>query len=173
MNSFNFLGCDWMNSILTFDEQLMDLALKEALAAQDEGEVPVGAVLVDADRKIVSLGHNRTIGNCDPTAHAEMETLRCAAREMGNYRLLSTTLYVTVEPCVMCMGAIIHARVARLVFGAHDPRWGAAGSLYDFAQDNRLNHHPAITAGVRADACREVIQGFFKSKRAQLKSVKE
>lgn len=151
----------------------MDLALKEAIVAWDEGEVPVGAVLVDADHKIVATGHNRTIGLCDPTAHAEIETLRRAARQMGNYRLLSTTLYVTVEPCVMCMGAIVHARVARLVFGAHDPKWGAAGSLYDFARDSRLNHRPEIVAGVLADECRKLIQGFFKRKRAQNKSVKE
>ena len=147
------------------DFSFMDLALKEALKAQDEGEVPVGAILVDAQNRILARGRNRTIGRCDPSAHAEMTVLRKAARKVGNYRLLSTTLYVTIEPCLMCMGAIVHARVARVVFGAHDPKWGAAGSLYDFAQDNRLNHHPQVVAGVRSEICRELMRRFFQSRR--------
>ncbi len=144
----------------------MRLALKEAFKAQEKGEVPVGAVLVDSDLRLLAKGHNQTIGRNDPTAHAEIEALRKAGRKVANYRLLSTTLYVTVEPCPMCMGAIIHARVARLVFGAHDPKWGAAGSLYDFAHDKRLNHQPEILSGVCGEDCQALMRGFFKEKRA-------
>jgi tRNA(adenine34) deaminase len=154
-----------MGNMVRDDLFFMDLALKEALKAQVQGEVPVGAVLVGADNRILARGRNQTIGRCDPSAHAEISVLRKAARKVGNYRLLSTTLYVTIEPCLMCMGAIVHARVARLVFGAHDPKWGAAGSLYDFAHDRRLNHRPQITAGVRLEACRTMMRRFFQSKR--------
>lgn len=161
-----------MNQNETVDEKWMRVALQEALVAQQEGEVPVGAVLVGADR-IIAKGHNQTIGRCDPTAHAEINAIRAAAHFLGNYRLLSTTLYVTVEPCVMCMGAIVHARVTRLVFGAHDPKWGAVGSLYDFSMDSRLNHHPEIVSGVLKSECRDIIQEFFKFKRALSKKVKE
>jgi tRNA(adenine34) deaminase len=147
------------------DEYFMGLALKEARKAQAEGEVPVGAVLVDDDRCLLARGRNQTIARSDPTAHAEITAIRKAGRKRSNYRLLSTTLYVTVEPCFMCMGAIIHARIARLVFGAHDPKWGAAGSLYDFAHDHRLNHQPEIVAGVCGEDCRALMRGFFKQKR--------
>jgi tRNA(adenine34) deaminase len=146
-------------------ENFMRIALEEARRAQVEGEVPVGAVLVDGQGGIVDRDHNRTILRCDPTAHAEINVLRKAAVKVGNYRLLSTTLYVTVEPCVMCMGALIHARVARVVFGAPDPKWGAAGSLYDLAQDARLNHRIELIAGICEAACRELMQSFFKQKR--------
>lgn len=145
----------------------MGLALKQALKAGEEGEVPVGAVLVDAQQRVLARARNQTIGRCDPSAHAEMTVLRRAARKLGNYRLLSTTLYVTIEPCVMCMGAIVHARVARLVFGAHDPKWGAAGSLYDFAGDGRLNHRPEILSGVDEEACRAIMRQFFQSRRGR------
>lgn len=147
----------------------MEMALEEAIQARAEGEVPVGAVLVDDDFRVVAKGRNRTIGMCDPSAHAEMLVVREAARVLGNYRLLSSTLYATIEPCVMCMGAIIHARVTRLVFGAHDSKWGAAGSLYDLARDGRFNHQVEIAAGVCEAACREVIQAFFREKRAGTK----
>lgn len=154
------------NAVQDQDKQLMHVALEAARQAQNEGEVPVGAVLVSADGRILATGYNQTIGRCDPTAHAEMIALRNGARALGNYRLLSTTLYATIEPCVMCMGAIIHARVARIVFGAHDPKWGAAGSLYDFTRDDRLNHHPHVIGGVCMEACRDLIQSFFRDKRA-------
>lgn len=162
-----------MGQVDLVDERLMKVALQEALVAQGEGEVPVGAVLIDSDSRIIARGHNQTIGKCDPTAHAEMNVIRAGADFLGNYRLLSTTLYVTVEPCVMCMGAIVHARVTRLVFGAHDPKWGAVGSLYDFSMDSRLNHRPEIISGVLETECREMIQEFFKVKRALSKKVKE
>ena len=144
----------------------MDLALDEARAGQAVDEVPVGAVVVDAHSRIISRAHNETILRCDPSAHAEMLALRRAATKIQNYRLLGTTLYVTVEPCVMCMGAAIHARVARVVFGAPDPKWGAAGSIYDFSKEKRLNHAPEVVSGIRADQCRQLMRDFFARKRS-------
>jgi len=146
-------------------ETFMQIAIDQAMTAGRVDEVPVGAVIVDADHQIIAQDHNRTITVCDPSAHAEMNVLRAAARKTGNYRLLRTTLYVTIEPCAMCMGAIVHARVKRLVFGAGDPKWGAAGSLYQIAQDPRLNHQVEIIAGVCEDRCREVIRNFFRDRR--------
>ncbi len=146
-------------------EHFMQMAIDQAIAAGQMGEVPVGAVIVDADSQVIARGHNRTIRNCDPSAHAEINVLRAAARQLKNYRLLSTTLYVSIEPCVMCMGAIVHARVKTVVFGASDPKWGAAGSLYHLGQDPRLNHQVEILKGICADRCRLVIQDFFRSRR--------
>jgi tRNA(adenine34) deaminase len=143
----------------------MKIAIQEAIKAGEKGEIPVGAVLVDAEGHILSAAHNQSIFLSDPTAHAEILVLREAAARTRNYRLLSTVLYVTVEPCIMCMGAMIHARVSGLVFGAKDSKWGAAGSLYHFAQDNRLNHSPQVTGGICQDACRRIMQDFFKPKR--------
>ena len=146
-------------------EYFMELALKEAKSAEQIGEVPVGAILVSENGEILSAAHNQTIKLADPTAHAEILTLRKAALEINNYRLLNTTLYVTVEPCIMCMGAIVHARISQVVFGAPDPKWGAAGSLYNFAADDRLNHRVDIITGVCAEDCRRLMQDFFLSKR--------
>ena len=146
-------------------ENFMELALNEAKKAGQIGEVPVGAILVSENGEILSAAHNQTIKRADPTAHAEILTLRQAALEINNYRLLNTTLYVTVEPCIMCMGAIVHARISRVVFGAPDPKWGAAGSLYNFAADDRLNHRVDIITGVFAEDCRRLMQDFFLSKR--------
>ncbi len=143
----------------------MQMALEEARKARDLQEVPVGAVLLDANETVLARAHNRTIANNDPTAHAEILALRRAASLLQNYRLLNTTLYVSVEPCVMCMGAIVHARVARVVFGAHDPKWGAAGSLYHFGEDLRFNHHPDIIGGILADEGRNLIRDFFRQRR--------
>lgn len=143
----------------------MEIAIQEAGKAERKGEVPVGAVLVNGDKEILSASHNQPISLSDPTAHAEILVLREAAARIQNYRLLSTVLYVTVEPCVMCMGAIIHARVSTLVFGTQDFKWGAAGSLYNFAQDDRLNHHPQVIGGICQDTCRQLMQNFFKNKR--------
>lgn len=145
--------------------KLMQLAINEAIKARQNNEVPVGAALIAESGKILSLAHNSTINLSDPTAHAEILALRMAAKKLLNYRLLNTTLYVTVEPCIMCMGAIIHARVSRIVFGTNDPKWGAAGSIYNFANDLRLNHQPEIIGGVCKDECRRLIQDFFRSKR--------
>ena len=146
-------------------DKLMELALIEAKKAGQMGEVPIGAILVDSDGTILSATHNRTINLADPTAHAEILALREAAAKINNYRLLNTTLYVTVEPCIMCMGAIVHARISKVVFGAGDPKWGAAGSLYHFAEDERLNHRVAITKGVCEQECRNLMQEFFRAKR--------
>jgi len=145
----------------------MRLALQEAKKAGQLDEVPVGAVLVSEAGELLAAARNRTIELCEPTAHAEIIVLREAAGKIRNYRLLNTTLYVTIEPCPMCMGALVHARVARLVFGAKDPKWGAAGSLYNLAQDRRLNHQIEIIAGVCEPECRELVQEFFRRKRMQ------
>ena len=146
-------------------EKYMALALSEAKKAGQMGEVPIGAILASKDGAILSATHNRTIDLVDPTAHAEILALRKAALKINNYRLLNTTLYVTVEPCIMCMGAIVHARISKVVFGTADPQWGAAGSLYHFAEDDRLNHRVAITKGVCEQECRSLMQDFFRAKR--------
>ena len=146
-------------------EYFMELALAEAEKAGQIGEVPVGAVVLSENGEILSAAHNQTIKLADPTAHAEILALRKAAHEINNYRLLNTTLYVTVEPCIMCMGAIVHARISRVVYGAPDSKWGAAGSLYNYAEDDRLNHRVEIITDVSADDCRRLIQNFFRAKR--------
>ena len=146
-------------------EKFMALGLIEAKKAGQMGEVPIGAILVSDQGSVISAAHNRTIDRADPTAHAEILVLRDAAQKINNYRLLNTTLYVTVEPCIMCMGAIVHARIANLVFGAGDPKWGAAGSLYDFSEDSRLNHRVNITKGICEQECRSLMQDFFRAKR--------
>lgn len=153
------------NSVPDDHEYFMHLALEQAALARTMGEVPIGAVLVDGEEKILARGCNQPISSCDPTAHAEILALRQAARQVNNYRLLSTTLYVTLEPCVMCMGALIHARVARVVFGARDLKWGAAGSIYDFSKDIRFNHQPVIVPGICEPQCRSMITDFFRGKR--------
>lgn len=147
------------------DNYYMNLAIKEAEKAVDIGEVPVGAIIIDSNEQIIGYGFNSPISTNDPTSHAEINALRIAARTSGNYRLVDTTLYTTIEPCIMCMGAIIHARLNRVVFGAHDPKWGGAGSLYNFADDLRLNHRIECVSGVLEDECRNLIQNFFRSRR--------
>jgi len=146
---------------------LMKIALAEAEKGAKMGEVPVGAALVSKSGQILAVSPNRTIGLADPSAHAEILVLRMACQKIKNYRLLNTTLYVTIEPCIMCMGAIIHARVGRVVYGAPDHKWGGAGSLYNFATDNRLNHRPEVIGGICEDECRKIIQTFFRAKRKQ------
>lgn len=146
-------------------EQYMQIALRQAEKAGQIEEVPVGAVLVAGNGDILSSDHNRTVSLCDPAAHAEILVLRGAGQLRQNYRLLDTTLYVTIEPCIMCMGAVVNARVSRVVFGAPDPKWGAAGSLYDFSGDARLNHRVTVIGGVCEAECRRLMQDFFRSKR--------
>lgn len=146
------------------DERWMRRALELAERAEAEGEVPVGAVLV-RDGAVVGEGWNRPIGAHDPTAHAEVEALRDAARRLANYRLPGTTLYVTLEPCAMCAGAILHARVTRVVFGAHDSKGGAAGSVFDLLGTDRLNHRVEVTAGVLAEESTQRLQAFFQARR--------
>ena len=147
------------------DVFFMEAALDMARLAQAQGEVPVGAVLVFPDTGKMVKAKNSVIELSDPTAHAEILALREACRMAANYRLPGTVLYCTMEPCLMCMGAAIHARVERVVFGAPDLKWGAAGSLYKFDADERLNHHPQVVSGVCEEACRDLIQNFFQKKR--------
>lgn len=147
------------------DARFMDLALEEADRAATAGEVPVGAVVV-LDGRVIARGHNAPIAQRDPTAHAEIVALRAAARELGNYRLPGVTLYSTVEPCVMCCGAVVHARVARLVYGAADPKAGAVESLFRLLEDAHLNHHVEVTAGVRAAEGGSRLSEFFRTRRA-------
>jgi tRNA(adenine34) deaminase len=151
------------------DQRMMSLALEEAHLAYREGEVPVGAVLAKGT-EILAQDHNQTILLADPTAHAEVLTLRQAAKRVGNYRLTETTLYVTLEPCLMCAGAILQARVGRVVFGASDPKAGAVVSLYQVLQDKRLNHTVAITGGVCEPRCGEILSRFFQEKRVRAPS---
>lgn len=146
------------------DAHWMQHALAFAARAEEAGEVPVGAVLV-RDEKVIGEGWNQPIGSSDPTAHAEIIALRDAARRLGNYRVPNTTLYVTLEPCAMCSGAIIHARVARVVYGATDPRAGAAGSVFEILTTERLNHRVAVTGGVAAAQAAACLQRFFKARR--------
>lgn len=141
----------------------MTQALREAEEAYLEEEVPVGAVLVSSAGEIIAADHNRTRQNNDPTAHAEMVVLRKAARVMNNFRLPGTTLFATIEPCLMCAGAMIQARVDRVIYGAPDPRGGALGSLYDVSQDQRLNHRFEVVPGVLEWKCRDLMQKFFKA----------
>ena len=155
-----------MTAPLEKDEYFMKAALKAAKKAWKNGEVPVGAVLVKND-EIISTGQNSPITDNDPTAHAEIIALREGGNKLKNYRLIDTTLYVTIEPCTMCMGAIIHARVKKLVFGTLDPRAGAAGSLFDFTIENKFNHNVEVKSGILESECRELIQGFFKQKRSK------
>ena len=142
----------------------MARALELAAEAEAAGEVPVGALVVRAG-VVVGEGRNGPVAGCDPTAHAEIVALRDAARSVDNYRLPDTTLYVTLEPCLMCAGAMVHARVARLVFGAYDPKSGAAGSVVDGFALAGLNHRVAVTGGVMADACGEQLRTFFRARR--------
>lgn len=146
------------------DEQIMKQALVQAQLAADIGEVPVGAVLV-RDGEIIARAGNNLIAANDPAGHAEMRVLRQAGQYHRNYRLPGTTLYVTLEPCVMCAGAMVHARIERLVFGATDPKSGGVVSLYSIGQDERLNHCFAVTGNVLADKCGRILKDFFKKRR--------
>ena len=147
------------------DSEYMGLALEAAREGLAAGEVPVGAVLVDEAGEVLARAFNRPIGCHDPTAHAEILALREGARLRGNYRLPGVSLYVTMEPCIMCLGAMIQARLRRLVFGAPDPKAGACVSLYRLPEDARLNHRLEVTGGVREAECRELVQEFFRARR--------
>jgi tRNA(adenine34) deaminase len=146
------------------DEHFMRHALGLAQRAQEEGEVPVGAVVV-LDEQIIGEGWNRPISASDPTAHAEVQAMRAAASTRKNYRLLGATLYVTLEPCAMCVGAMFHARIRRVVFGATDPKTGAAGSAVDLFSQKKLNHHALVQGGVLAAECGALLSSFFASRR--------
>jgi tRNA-specific adenosine deaminase len=155
-----------------FDVQMMRRALELADKAEELGEIPVGAVLVDDTGKIIGEGWNLSIVNSDPTAHAEIVALRHAAQCIQNYRLLNTTLYVTLEPCTMCAGAILHSRIKRLVFGASDAKTGAVGSRFHFFDDYKMNHSLEITGGVLQEECSRKLSAFFQKRREQKKAEK-
>ncbi|MCB1886964.1 MAG: tRNA adenosine(34) deaminase TadA [Rhodocyclaceae bacterium] len=146
------------------DERFMGEALEQARQAGSLGEVPVGAVVV-LNGVVVGRGFNQPIGRHDPTAHAEVQALRAAAQALGNYRLPGCELFVTLEPCAMCTGAIMHARIARVVFGARDPKTGVAGSVIDLFAEARLNHHARIEGGVRGEECGQMLSSFFAARR--------
>ena len=146
------------------DLEFMQLALEEARACPDAGEVPIGAVLVYRG-EVLARGGNRTIRDCDPTAHAEIVVLREAARILGNYRLAQTTLYVTLEPCAMCAGAIVQARIPQLVYGADDPKGGAFRTCFELLTSPKLNHQVQVTSGALASEASSLLQSFFASRR--------
>jgi len=148
-------------------DQLMEEALLEARKGLEKGEVPVGAILAGPEGEVLARGYNQPISLNDPTAHAEILALRGAGNSCSNYRLPGTTLVVTIEPCIMCMGAAINARVSRLIFGAFDPKAGAAGSLYNLTEDTRLNHRIEVISGIKEKECRGLLQDFFRSRRVE------
>jgi tRNA(adenine34) deaminase len=154
------------------DEEFMRVALSEATKACDRGEVPVGAVVVK-DGAIIGRGFNQPISSNDPSAHAEIVALRDAAKNVGNYRLVDCTLYVTFEPCTMCAGAIFHARIGRVVYGATEYKTGAAGSIVDLFSEPRLNFHAEIEGGVLAEECSRLVSDFFAKRRSQIREGNE
>jgi len=156
---------------LTDDTTYMQEAIAEAQLARAKGEVPIGAVIVH-EGQVIGRGHNLRETSNDPTSHAEMVAIRQAAKAIGHWRLLETTLYVTLEPCVMCMGAIILARIPRLVYACRDPRAGAVGSIYDFSSDERFNHKVEVVEGVLGEECSRMLSGFFQELRAGRKAAK-
>lgn len=164
----NFIYCSMDYKLISLsgqDEHFMRLAIDEARKAGERGEVPVGAVVVDTHQEILSVAGNNSIESSDPAGHAEMVAMRMAGKKIGNYRLLDTTIYVTIEPCVMCAGAMIHARIGRLVYGAFDPKAGGVVSCYQLGRDGRLNHALIVEGGILAEECAELLTSFFKKKR--------
>ena len=148
----------------SIDEAWMALAIEQAKLAEKIEEVPVGAVLVQ-DHQLIASAHNQPISNNDPTAHAEIQLLRAAGKQLNNYRFPDTTLYVTLEPCTMCLGAMIHARVSRIVFGAYDQKTGVCGSCQDLSTSKCFNHSIETEGGILADECKQLLQKFFKKRR--------
>ncbi|MDO9101593.1 MAG: tRNA adenosine(34) deaminase TadA [Candidatus Nitrotoga sp.] len=153
------------------DDDFMRVALALAKQAELSGEVPVGAIVVK-NGTIIGRGSNAPISRHDPSAHAELLALRDAAQHLGNYRLIGCELFVTLEPCVMCVGAMFHARIARVVFGASDLKTGACGSVLNLFTEQRLNHHAEMTAGILAEECGQLLSGFFAARRAQQQNIK-
>ena len=153
-----------MTTSLATDQDFMARALQLARRAQDEGEVPVGAVVVHEGR-VMGEGWNHPISSADATSHAEIEAIRTACRTLNNYRIPGSTIYVTLEPCVMCCGAILHARIGRVVFGAADPKTGGCGSVVNLFAEPKLNHHATVVSGVRADESASMLKSFFAGRR--------
>jgi tRNA(adenine34) deaminase len=154
------------------EQDYMQLALQQARHAWTLGEVPVGAVVVK-DGEVIAAGFNQPIGRHDPTAHAEIVALRAAAEKLGNYRLPGCELYVTLEPCIMCAGAMMHARLARVVYAAPDPKTGAAGSVLNLFEQEKLNHHTAVEGGLLADEASAMLRAFFAERRNAARTVRE
>lgn len=152
-------------AVIEPDEKWMGLAMEAARLAAELGEVPIGACLIDEGGSLIAQSSNRTITDNDPTAHAEINVIRQAARKIGNYRLTGSTLYTTIEPCVMCAGALVNARVKRLVFGARDERFGAVETLFRLCDNEALNHRLEIVSGVLAEESRKLMQHFFRERR--------
>ena len=152
---------------MTTDQQFMLIAIEQAREAEEHGEVPIGAVLVDASGQVLAAGRNRTIGDSDPTAHAEIVALRLGAIAVNNYRLPGCTMYTTIEPCAMCAGALVNARISRLVYGARDERFGAVETHFRICDNDVLNHRMEITDGVLADESRALMQAFFRNRRGR------
>ena len=150
---------------ISVDEACIIEALEQAINAKKSGEVPVGCVLQDREGRKIAVGSNRTIADNDPTAHAEIVCMREAAKAVGNHRLDGCQMYVTLEPCAMCVGAMLHARIARLVYGASDPKTGACGGVVDLTSEKRLNHHMEVLGGVLEAECGELLREFFKERR--------
>ena len=150
--------------MMSEDRKWMQFAINEAIIAKDKGEVPVGSIIVQ-NNQIIAKAHNCPISKNDPTAHAEIEVIRKAGEKLLNYRLLNTTLYVTLEPCAMCLGAIIHARIERVVFGASDPKSGVCGSTIDLSLESIFNHQISASGGVLEHECKDILKSFFKSRR--------
>lgn len=155
-----------MNEI---DIKFIRMAIKAAMKAKDMDEVPIGACIVDNSGELLATGFNQTIAGSDPTAHAEILALREAGKKVGNYRLTGTTVYTTIEPCVMCAGALVNARIKRLVFGAKDERFGAVRSLFNLCDNDSLNHRIEITSGILEIECKKLMQDFFRDKRLKIK----
>ncbi len=151
--------------MINADEFLMRSAIKAAIEARERGEIPIGACLTNETGEIIAVAGNRTITGNDPTAHAEILVLREAAAKIGNYRLSGATVYSTIEPCAMCAGALVNARIKRLVFGAHDERFGAVETLFRICDNSSLNHRIEIISGVLAQECRNLMQDFFRRRR--------
>jgi tRNA(adenine34) deaminase len=152
------------------DVHYMRLALDQARAAEAAGEVPVGAIVVSATGEVIGVGNNQVLRTNDPTAHAEIVALRAAGIALGNYRLLGCTLFCSLEPCAMCAGALLHARIGRLVFAARDPKAGACGSVLSVMNHSELNHRAEVTEGILADECSTMLTDFFRARRAESKS---
>ena len=159
-----------MDKFVDHDEDAMRLALAQAARAAQDGEVPVGAVIVDADKRVIGQGFNQTISRHDPSAHAEIMALREAGAQLENYRLPGATLFVTLEPCMMCIGAMLHARLARVVYGATDPKTGACGSVLRLHDIDQLNHHTLVEGGLLAEECSLMLRTFFRERRIQQKN---
>ena len=155
------------------DQYWIELALAQAQQAAALGEVPVGAVLVDADQQLIASGHNQPISSHDPTAHAEIVVLRNAAQQISNYRLVNTTLYVTLEPCVMCLGAMMHARIKRLVYGALEPKTGAIVSSCELLDTATFNHQLEVTGGILEQPCAAILSDFFAQRRAAKRAIRD